>query len=204
MKQSPSPAAIKKLRTLAQIAADLRKGDDFPITRLTTIKSLCADPEAAAKFALHIAQLTLKKMKSRSRPGHGTASAGTRYRRLASDIVRSMTAYMKRRSAKTRESLHELLSEAKKAQNKYEHQRWGAVRIVQCWELLIVETALECVLSPYGSSILGYQVARQYAERYNSRYGTGLLPESAPMMEEIADFWGRHYLGQGWRERLGM
>ena len=47
-----------------------------------------------------------------------------------------------------------------------------------------------------------YHLAWQYAERYNSRYGNGLIPESAPMMEDIAEFWGRHFLGRGWRKRL--
>jgi hypothetical protein len=35
-----------------------------------------------------------------------------------------------------------------------------------------------------------------YAERYDSHHGTGLIPASAPMMEEIADFW-RDYFGIG-------
>lgn len=65
-----------------------------------------------------------------------------------------------------------------------------------------METSLECVLDPGASSELGYRLARQYAERYNPRYGTGLLPESSPMVEDIAEFWGRHLLGGGWRKRL--
>ena len=69
-------------------------------------------------------------------------------------------------------------------------------------ELLVVETALECVLSPWASSELGYVIARQYAERYDSRYGNGLIPASAPLVEDIAEFWGRHLLGRGWRKQL--
>lgn len=62
MKQVP-PATIKKLQALLQIAVDLHDGKDFPITRLTTLKTFCTDPDAAAMFALHIAKLT-KKMAS--------------------------------------------------------------------------------------------------------------------------------------------
>ena len=69
-------------------------------------------------------------------------------------------------------------------------------------EVLVAETALECILNPFASSDLGYLLARWYAERYNSRYGTGLIPESAPMMEDIAEFWGRHFLGRAWKKRL--
>ncbi len=42
----PLPPAVKKLRTLAQIAARLQEGDHFDITRLTTLKGFCEDPEA--------------------------------------------------------------------------------------------------------------------------------------------------------------
>jgi len=48
-----------------------------------------------------------------------------------------------------------------------------------------------------------YQLTRKYADRYDQRYGTGLLPKSAPMVEEIAEFWGRYYLGRGWKKNVG-
>jgi hypothetical protein len=38
-----TPAVVPRIRRLAQIAADLRKGDHFEVTRLITLKSLCAD-----------------------------------------------------------------------------------------------------------------------------------------------------------------
>ena len=53
----PSPAVVKKIQALAKLAADLRQGQNFNITKLTIIKSLCSDPDAAAKFALFIAKL---------------------------------------------------------------------------------------------------------------------------------------------------
>lgn len=34
-----------------------------------------------------------------------------------------------------------------------------------------------------------YETESHFAERYNPRYGTGLPPESAPMVREMADFW---------------
>jgi len=42
-----------------------------------------------------------------------------------------------------------------------------------------------------------YRVARQYAERYDSRYGVGLIPASAPAVEDIGSFWQRYYSGKG-------
>jgi len=52
------------------------------------------------------------------------------------------------------------------------------------------------------ASVIGYQAARLYAERFDSHYGSGLIPKSAPMVEEIAEFWGRHFLGRGWRRKV--
>lgn len=196
----PSPAITKKIHTLAQIAVELRAKKHFNITRLTLLKSLCADEKAAAKFGVHIATLTQERMEARRRPGHVKPKSWARYKRLARDAVAVMKRHVRRRSDKSESDLHGLLTEIRGEQDKYERQRWGLVRIVESMELLVVETALECILHPCASSDLGYRLARQYAERYNSRYGTGLIPESAPMMEEIAEFWGRHYFGRAWRE----
>jgi len=198
MNEAP-PNIAKKLRTLAQIAADVRQGKDFNITRLTMLKSLCSDPDAAAQFALHIAKKTQQAVK---RPGRSPSKKQQRYQRLVSEAVRGMASYLKSATEEFEESLYELLFEIQSVQDRYEHQRWGEVRIIESMELLVVETALECVLHPWASSDLGYRLARQYAERYNSRYGNGLIPESAPFVEDIAEFWGKHFLGRGWRKRL--
>ena len=192
-------ATIKKIQTLAQIAADLRHGKDFNITRLTMLKSLCSDPDAAAQFALYIAKKTQQAMK---RPGRRPSKTSRRYLRLVGSAVRRMTKHLKDGTTETKSSLDDVHSEIRSVQNQYEHQRWGAVRIIKSRELLVVETALECVLHPWASSNLGYQLARQYAERYNPRYGTGLIPASAPFMDDIAEFWGKHFLDRGWKKRL--
>jgi len=198
MSEAP-PKTLKKLRTLTQIAADLRQGKDFNITRLTLLKGLCSDPDAAAQFALYIAKKTEQAMKG---PGRSRSKKQQRHQQLTSRAVRRMTAYLKNRNEEAEESLDELLLEIRVIQDRYERQRWGTVRIIESRELLVVETALDCVLRPWAPSHLGYRLARQYAERYNPRYGTGLIPESAPMVEDIAEFWGKHLLGREWKKRL--
>ena len=197
-----SPKIVQKIQTLAQIAAELRQGKDFNITRLTLLKSLCSDPEAAAKFACHLASLTQKKMKIAICPSHIQPENWVQYQRLAARAVRGMTRYLKEGTTEAASPLRDLLIVIRKAQDKFERQQWGPVRIIESGQLVMVETALECVLHPWASSELGYRLARQYAERYNPHYGTGLLPESAPMVGEIADHWGRHYLGRGWKKQL--
>ena len=73
---------------------------------------------------------------------------------------------------------------------------WGPVRIIHSTEVLLIEYALSCLFQPTASADWGYQLARQCAERYNTRYGTGLIPASAPLVEAIADFWCQYYLGK--------
>ncbi len=197
-----SPKIVKKIRTLAQIAAELHQGKDFNITRLTLLKGFCSDPEAAAQFALQIAKLTKKKMKEGDCPSHITPENWGRYQRLAAQAVRGMTKHLKETTPEQESSLHKLLHVIRNVQGEFERQKWRLVRRIHSRELRTIETALECVLRPNVSQLLAYDLARQYSERYNPRYGTGLLPDSAPMVEDIAEFWGRHFLGRSWRRRL--
>jgi hypothetical protein len=68
MAQSPNAQIIKKVKRLSEIAEALRRGKHFPVTCLTTIKSLCSEPEAAAAFALFEAQRIQKKMRRGKHP----------------------------------------------------------------------------------------------------------------------------------------
>lgn len=86
------PKTLKKIHTLVGMAADLRRGKDFNITRLTIIKSLCSDPDAAAQFALHIAKKTQQAMK---RPGRSPSKTQQRYQRLVGSAVRRMAKHLK-------------------------------------------------------------------------------------------------------------
>jgi len=57
----------------------------------------------------------------------------------------------------------------------------------------VVEESLKSVLKGYEAAIWAYQAAKDYAERYDARHGSGLIPSSAPMVEEIAEFWWKYY-----------
>jgi hypothetical protein len=60
-------------------------------------------------------------------------------------------------------------------------------------DLLVAEKCLRAVLRADESPQWLYQAARDYCERYDSRHGTGLIPTSAPMVQEVADFWSRYF-----------
>jgi hypothetical protein len=64
--QQASRTIVRKIQTLAEIAAELRQGKSFKVTRLTLLKNLCDRPEDAAKFAVHLAKRTLKRCRNRS------------------------------------------------------------------------------------------------------------------------------------------
>lgn len=86
----PNPPVIKRIQTLAQIASGLEQGDRFNITRLTILKALCANPKAAAKFALHIAKLAQKRIK----PAKMVKRQG--FRRLIAGGGRAMAGYLRK------------------------------------------------------------------------------------------------------------
>ena len=47
-------------------------------------------------------------------------------------------------------------------QNEYESVRWGVVRNIKCWDLLIVEKCLRSILKPEEVKHWLYQAARDY------------------------------------------
>ena len=93
-------------------------------------------------------------------------------------------------------TLWQALRELEGSQNETRDTRWGRVRTIHSREALLAEHALRCVARPQESAHWGYQAARQYAERYNPRYGTGLIPESAAAVEDIVAFWAREHFGK--------
>ena len=86
MPQSPNAQIVKKVKKLSEVAEELRQGKDFPVTRLTTIKSLCEKPEAAAAFALFLAERIQSKMRQEQSP--------ERYRELVDRAVKELKPYL--------------------------------------------------------------------------------------------------------------
>ena len=131
-KKPPSQAskAIPKIRQLASIATELREGASFNITRLTTLKSLCEDATAAARFALHLAQVTHQKMQEQRRPSHLNAEKWTHYKQVVEEAVRQMERYVEQPTSQTTNPLWTLQSQVRALQDRYENQAWGPVRII--------------------------------------------------------------------------
>ena len=185
MPQPPSPQIVKKVKKLSEIADELRQGRDFPVTRLTTIKSLCGEPEAAAAFALFLAQRIQSKMRKEQSPG--------RYRELVDRAVKELKPYLTDPTEERKERLSSLCREIEAEQNEFERIGWNMVRMIRSKDLVVVEESLKSVVRGYEAAIWAYHSAKDYAERYDARHGSGLIPSSAPMVEEIAGFWRKYY-----------
>jgi hypothetical protein len=178
-------AVVEKVRKFAEIAEGLRRGERFEITRLTSLKGLCKDAHAARSFAMFLAVHARKKALEKKVP--------ERVERLMARAITEMKSFLDDPNKERKESLYPLLREMEQEQNEYKRISWNMVRIVHSMELVVVEEALKSLLRDHEAPTWLYQAARDYAERYDSRHGTGLIPSSAPMMQEIADFWRQHH-----------
>ncbi len=176
---------VEKIRKFADIAEALRRGQQFEITRLTGLKGLCKDQDAARSFALFLAVHARKKADEKE--------ATEQVKGLMDRAILEMESYPDDPTKERKDRLHDLLREIEKEQDEYRRISFGQVRIVHCMELIVFEKALKSIIRDVEAPIWLYRAARDYAERYDSRYGTGLIPASAPMMREIADFWQDYF-----------
>lgn len=175
---------------LDQLIKKLESGECFMITKLTMLKRMCADVEVTGRFAGYLAERAVQQLTHQPQIVGGEASP-ERLVALATEGVYSLKAVLVASSpeplqlAKLR-SIHDAL---RAAQSEYRQLKWASVRTIHCMPALVVEKALACVLHPSQSADLAYAMARDFAERYDARYGTGLIPDSAPFVREITEFW---------------
>lgn len=172
------------------------------MTRLTVLKTLCQDVRGGTRFLVHLAAAARDQMGREPHRRGRTAQEWARQQRLASRAVAAMKRYLASPSEQGAERLFELLGQVFRVQDTYEPGPWGGLRIITNRFLLVVEYALHGVLSPAALPQWAYRAARQFAERYDSRFPSGLVPKSAPMVEEMADFWCRYHFKRPLRQWL--
>ncbi len=177
------PANRKRIATFKTIVADLKSGKHYPITRLTPIKSLCKEPTVAAAFTKYLASLAAAALSRRPCPEYSTDESWKTFQRLARQGMQTLD------NSGASQEVRQVLTAVRNSQNVIRHQRWADVRRIECKELLQIELALSCLLPEDAPSRLAYAAARQYADRYDPRFGTGLLPNSADALKQIITFW---------------
>ena len=185
------PAVLVKVRKLARLPEEARQSRwAVSITRLTILKSLCREPSVANRFVTYLARKTLERIdQGQGRSQHLPREIALAHQQLMDETLAEMDAWLQKPTEKRRQRLWELWRRLVAEQNETRPIKWGRVRIIHDQDLLLFEYAVRCLLEPDAVGHWAYQTARHYAERYDSRYGTDLIPASAPLVQDIVDFW---------------
>ena len=202
-KNNPQLAIANKIKKMIQTIKEVEKTRFcISITRLTSIKSLCADEVAAQKFALFIAQGVQKQRNQATRPEHFTNEEWEQQKELVDETISLMESYIENPTDEIKESLRMLSKAIDGLQgDDYRHFRWTTVHFVRSGDLLKLQNGLRCFLKadfPYWA----YKLAAEYVERYTPESGTGIIHESVPMLLEIAEFWCQYYFDQSLSEKF--
>ena len=187
---------IQKIRKLAQLPQETQQSRfAVSITRLTVLKSLCKEPEVAARFVTDLARRTFDRVERRKLHSTNRNKTTARtHREMMSAALAGMKAWQQGLTQELRRDLGSLQQQMRAEQNEHKKIPFGAVRIITDVNLLLFEYALHCLLdAPGEAGYWAYQTARHYAERYDPRCGTGLPPASAALVQDIADFWMQEY-----------
>ncbi len=184
---------VATIRRLARIPAELRLGKHFTTTRLTMVKSLCRDQQSAERFGFYIAQCARRQIEEARRPDSIAPERWQHHKYAMDHALGEMERELANPNHDYTQSLYQLLGEITAEQNEYTEVYSGPIRLIVNRYLLVTEDALRCFLAEDTAAHWAYQAARNYAERPNSRYGSGLNEESAPFVQDIVNFWVDYY-----------
>lgn len=184
-----------KIAKLAAAAQALTNGQEtyLSITKLTSLKSLCREPEVANQFVLFLAYRTQVTMEATPRPERTAEADWNLSQTLITEAVTAMSQHLESPSPANLMVLRQLLNRVCAVQNEYKRVGWNTVRLIYSREVLLIEYALDCMLLPNLAAEYAYRAGREYAERYDPHYGTGLIPASAPLLADIVQFWHQYY-----------
>ena len=166
MKHNKQQLAIaKKIKKWIQTTQEVEKARfAIPITRLTSIKSLCVDEVAAEKFALYIARLVQQQINQAICPEHFTSEEWAQQQQLVDEAITLMQSYLESPSYESRQSLRKLLREIDGLQgDDYRNFRWATVRFVLRGDLLKLEYRLRCFVEenfPYWAYLPSGRICR--------------------------------------------
>jgi len=166
---------------LLAIVDDIDAKGDANLTRLTVLKKWFERPGRLVPFALWVAD------RASSRKGKTTGEAADLFRE-ARNLLKGISASQESRINPQidRAAAERLYERLRTFQCDYRHDRWGDVRIVHNWQLMLVEKAVEIALARVSSSSAGYKLAADYCQNYDAKYGNTLNGPSRAKILEIA------------------
>jgi len=168
---------------LIKILEDIDANGNASLTRLTVLKKWFEAPghknnNRLRAFAVWVAQRAV------SRKGKTGGAAGQLFSE-ARALLGGLGKVCPTLPAKAAADLHQRLRDF---QSEFESQQWGAVRIINNWNLLLAEQALAIWLWHHDSPSHGYKLAADYCQHYDSRYGNGLNGPARTKLKEMVRF----------------
>ncbi len=187
MKTLTTAQAQQKVAKLKQVLEELKSPTNrfaINITRLRIINSLCEDERVLRQFAFSIAERNFPKVMGNPN--------------LPDEIKEAITRSMELMSANLENPLEQNINEMRQLhhqlqnlQNQTRQVHWNTVvRSIPYWDVYMVEACIHCFITK-NNPTLGYELARDYCQKYNSSFGSGLIPESIPFLEDVVGFWGK-------------
>ncbi|WP_216595685.1 hypothetical protein [Myxosarcina sp. GI1] len=203
--KSQQRANANKIKKWLFAAAELSNKETIfalPITRLTSIKSLCTDEITAQQFALYLSQRVQQEMNQAESPSELTSEEWSTHKNLVADAIALQESYLAVPTDEEKQSIWRLLKQIDSWQgDDYRNVHWTTVHFVRSGYLLKLDYALRCFVERDFACWV-YKLAREYVERYQPSYGSGLIPDSVPMLLEIAEFWCWYYFDCSLRKKF--
>ncbi|BDA71541.1 unknown protein [Calothrix sp. PCC 7716] len=193
---------IKKwVETVKELQSD-KYSISISITRLISIKSLCQDEGAARHFGLYMAKAAQKQMNGALRYESTTVEEWEIHRSLMMEAITVMESYIKTPTDEGKRSLSAFLRHISQLQgDNFRRIHGTTIHFVNSAYLLKLEYAIRC-FTDHDFPNYAYKLARDYTESYEPSYGTGLIPDSAPKLLEISEFWCQYYFGQNLNDKF--
>ncbi|MUG95145.1 hypothetical protein F7734_23395 [Scytonema sp. UIC 10036] len=193
---------IKKWVEAANELSDNYTGIALPITRLTSIKSLCRDAIAAQKFALYMSKLVLQQARNAECPDNTTPDEWEVHKDIINRAVAQMESFLEHPIPDNSKLLWNLYRQIEELQgDNYRRIHGTTIHFVKSGYLLKLNYAICCFIKPE-FDYYAYKLAREYTECYAPRYGTGLTPESVPMLLVVAEFWCQYYFEESLQDKF--
>jgi hypothetical protein len=164
---------------LTKIAREIVESGFASLTRLTVLKKWFEqDPKRLSSFVVFIArQASAEECR--------TSEESVELFRETGELLKATAMYDPKLDRNAVEKLSRRLHEF---QSSYKKQQWGPVRIINNWNLFLVEDALRIYLRSNGSVSDGYRLASDYCQNYDPKFGSNLNGPSLAKINEIARF----------------
>lgn len=170
------PATI--LEKLQRIIGQIDGDGNAELTRLTVLKRWLEAPGRLSAFGLWVARRAAERGAMAGDPEVGALHRDAKSLLSGLDLPRTL-------DFQAAMALHRRL---RAFQDERQRLKWGQVRVIKDWDLLLVEEGLAIALWSSGSPSQGYKLAVDFCQNYDGRYGNGLNGPARDRLLEIMGF----------------